>query len=313
MQFQTKLLILASLFIHPLFAYSYEVDNFTDRETLKSDSLTKLDAAINKILTKATKGVHKEKGNDCNVAILRQEILRWIRPDPAGQLEIWLELTDKIDHTHIGLRKSIYQNVSFSEAPILNVVGIGRSMLLNGQIVGTDKVGHFFMQGLSYFDLVKGGKPLEKVLEEDHQEDGLWGIKTSGVKSYADMATNYQGYRFWSQLTQGSNPYFRCDEKSGWVNNRTFTWADYVTPAWDEAINCSEMKPKIQAKVDHYLAEHGWRCPLKPEACVKIIGLDHAEYFISPKCQVTAQKIMESEKLFPHSPENTRARAHNSY
>jgi hypothetical protein len=168
---------------------------------------------VNTILKRAAKGVQKERGNECNVVFLRQEILRWIRPDPAGQLEVWLEFTDKIDRTHVGINKSIYQDVKFIDAPILRVVGIGRSMLLNGTVVGTDKVGHFFMQGLGYYDLVKAGKPLEKVLLEDHQEDGLWGLKTSGVKSYADMATNYQGYRFWTELTTGLNPYFKCDEK----------------------------------------------------------------------------------------------------
>lgn len=293
-------LALLSLYLAPT-SLSYEVDNFTDRETLVTDSLPKLDESINKILSRAEKGVRREKGKECSVVFLRQEILRWIRPDPAGQLEIWLELTDKINRTHVGINKSIYQNVNFKEAPILKVVGIGRSMLLNGQVVGTDKVGHFFMQGLGYYDLVKGGKPLEKVLLEDHQEDGLWGTKTSGIKSYADMATNYQGYRFWSELTQGPRPYFRCDEKLGWVNERKFTWAEYVNPAWDEAINCSEMKPAIQTKVNQYLASKGLRCPLKPQDCVKIVGMEHAEFFTSPQCKATAKRLKDSEQSLSKS------------
>ena len=137
-------------------SHAYEVDNFTDRETLTKDELPKMDEIVNGILTKAVKGVHKERGKECSVAILRQEILRWIRPDPAGQLELWLEITDEIQHTHIGVTKSIYQEVTFTESPVLKVVGIGRSMKVNGQIIGTDKIGHFFMQGLGYYDLVKG-------------------------------------------------------------------------------------------------------------------------------------------------------------
>jgi hypothetical protein len=274
---------------------AYEVDNFTDRDKIKLDSLSKLDEITNNILSKATTGVRKERGKECNVVFLRQEILRWIRPDPAGQLEIWLEVTDKIDRTHVGLSKSIYQDITFADSPILAIVGIGRSILLNGHIVGTDKIGHFFMQGLSYYDLVKDGKPLEKVLVEDHHEDGVWGMATSGVKSYSDMAANYQGYRFWSELTAGANPYIRCDDKQGWVNNRKFTWADYANPAWDEALNCSEFRPVIGAKVEKYLKNKGWTCPIQPEACVTIIGLDHAEYFTSPKCQQTARKILNEE------------------
>lgn len=308
MSFWISLLVSATLFLSNT-TLAYEVDNFTDRETLKKDSLPILDESVNTILKRAAKGVRKERGKECNIVFLRQEILRWIRPDPAGQLEVWLEFTDKIDRTHVGIGKSIYQNVKFIDAPILRVVGIGRSMLLNGTVVGTDKIGHFFMQGLGYYDLVKGGKPLEKVLLENHQEDGLWGLKTSGVKSYADMATNYQGYRFWNELISGKNPYFRCDEKQGWVNNREFTWAEYVNPSWDEAINCSEMRPEIQAKVDSYMSSKGWTCPIQPEACVKIMNLDHAEYYASPQCQVTAQKIQDSEKMFPHSPRRLRDQA----
>ncbi len=301
MQFLITLLVSTAILFFTPSLHAYEVDNFTDRELLKTDALPTLDESVNTILTRAAKGVRKERGNECNVVFLRQEILRWIRPDPAGQLELWLESTDKVNHTHVGITESIYQDVTLLDAPILKIVGIGRSMLLNGQIVGTDKVGHFFMQGLGYYDLVhKEGKSLEKVLMEDHQEDGLWGLKTSGVKSYADMATNYQGYRFWNQLISGSNPYFRCDEKLGWVNHRTFTWADYVNPAWDEAINCSEMKPAIQSKVDRYLSSKGWKCPIQPEACVKIMSLDHAEYYVSPQCQRAAQKSQRSGLLSSH-------------
>ncbi len=296
MYFSFTVLVLVTVLFFKPDVLAYEVDNFTDRDTLKIDSLPALDESINKILTKATNGVHRERGNDCNVTFLHQEILRWIRPDPAGQLEIWLEITKKIDHTHIGITKSIYQDITFWDAPILRVVGIGRSMLLNGQIVGTDKIGHFFMQGLDYYQLVKDGKPLEKVLMEDHHEDGRWGLEATGVKSFADMATNYQGYRFWSELTAGPNPYFKCDDKMGWINSRKFTWADYVNPTWDEAINCSEMKPVIQKKVDLYLKKHGWECPIKPQDCVKIIGLDHAQYFTSPICKKTAQILMDSSK-----------------
>ena len=295
MLYWIQLLIFLSFLLFESPTLAYEVDNFTDRDQIKTDSLPKLNEVTNKILTDATRGVRRERGKECNVAFLRQEILRWIRPDPTGQLEIWLEVTDKIDRTHVGLSKSIYQDVTFNDCPVLKTVGIARSILLDGQIVGTDKIGHFFMQGLSYYDLVKEGKPLEKVLVEDHHEDGVWGLETSGVKSYADMAANYQGYRFWSQLTAGPNPYIRCDEKQGWVNNKTFTWADYVNPAWDEALNCSEMRPVIQAKVERYLKNKGWQCPIQPEACLKIIGLDHAQYFTSPKCELTAKKLLNDE------------------
>lgn len=273
--------------------FAYEVDNFTDREILKKDSLAVLDAKVNEILEKAVKGTRKEVGTECNVPILRQEILRWIRPDPTGQLEVWIELTDQLERTRVGIKESIYQKVSFLDSPILRVVGIGRSLLVNKLIVGSDKIGHFFYQGLDYFDQVKNGKTIDQVLKEDHGEDGIWGLSTSGVKSYADMATNYQGYRFWSQLTQGDHSYLECNALEGWKLKRKFTWADYVNEAWDEALNCSEMRPAIQAKVDLVLKERGIQCPIDMTVCSRIAKLDRAQFYTNPKCNAyptTARK-----------------------
>jgi hypothetical protein len=30
------------------------------------------------------------------------------------------------------------------------------------------------------------------------------------------------------------------------------------------------------------------KCPMVPEACEQVIGLDHAEYYTSPKCRAAA-------------------------
>ncbi|MBI2606046.1 MAG: hypothetical protein HYW49_08205 [Deltaproteobacteria bacterium] len=278
-----RLATLALMFSSTL-AMAYEVDNFTDRDTLKVDSLPKLNEKVNRILDRAVSETRKEMGAQCSKAKLRQEVLRWIRPDPTGQLEFWMELSDELDHTHIGVSKSVYRDVSFWDSPILKVAGIGRLILLNGSVIGTDKVGHFFYQGLAYFDLVQEGKPLEKVLAENHAEDGLWGLKTSGVFSYADMAANYQGYRFWDQFTRGENPYFKCVQGIGWVKARNFTWADYVNSAWDEAINCSEFRKPIERAFEAALAKRGLKCPLVPRKCEDISHIDHAQYFTSPKC-----------------------------
>ncbi len=269
-------------------SFAYEVDNFTDRDLIIRDSLDVMNRKVNRILSKAVVELAKEGTNVCSKAKLRQEILRWIRPDPTGQIEVWLEITKEVDRAKIGLRKSIYQDVGFFTAPILNLVGLGRSIKLAGQIVGSDKIGHFFMQGLEFFDLVQEGNSIETVLKKNHGEDGIWGLTTSGVFSYADIAADYSGFRFWNELTNGTNPYFKCDDKKGWTLNREFNWSEYVNYAWDEAINCSSMRPKIQAKVDAYLEKNNMRCPMVSGACQKILELDHSDFFISPKCKSVA-------------------------
>lgn len=264
---------------------AYEVDNFSARDSLIRDALPVLDSKVNGILDRAARDSRLEAPGLCSVAVLRQEILRWIRPDPTGILELWIEFTDSVEKTPIGVRTSVYRDLSFFDSPIMKMFGIGRSFKLAGQMVGTDKIGHFFMQGLDFYDRVRGGVPLERVLESEHGEDGLWGLGTSGVKSWADIAANYQGYRFWSRLVEGPRAYFRCEEERGWVLEEVFTWSDYVNPAWDEALNCSDMKIGIQTKVEQELKRRGWACPVDPGICASLNRLEYSNYLVSPVCR----------------------------
>lgn len=266
-------------------ARAYEVDNFTARETLTQDSLDILDAEVNRILERAVRQSNKESPDYCSRALLRQEIVRWTGPDPISILEFWSTITDKVQRTGVDMKSSIYSGARLSESLAMFFAGIGRSFKLNGHVVGTDKLGHFFMQGLEYFKRVHiNGEDLNKVLKTAHAEDGIFGMTMTGVKSYADMAANYQGYLFWSQLYRGANPYVRCENGRKWVKQRNFTWADYVNDAWDEAINCSELRPTLAARVKENLEKRGLQCPVEPERCTKLRRLEKAEFFLSPRC-----------------------------
>jgi hypothetical protein len=247
--------------------------------------------------------VNLESKTYCSFAHLRAEILRWIRPDPAGLLEIWANRTNEIQQTKTRYKDSVYGDVGFLDSPALWLVGIGRSIRLNGHMVGTDKIGHFFMQGLDYYDRVKDGKPLDRVLVEDHGEDGIWGV--TGVRSYADMSANYSGYLFWSSLVQGENPYFKCISGSGWVKQRSFSWKDYVSDAWDEGINCSEMKPAVKHKFEQRLKRLGLSCPVDPERCVKLIQIEKAQFIVSPQCHAAAQNYLAT-RLSQHTVQTQR-------
>ena len=99
------------------------------------------------------------------------------------------------------------------------------------------------------------------------------------------MSANYSGFRFWSELYQGEHPYARCENGRKWVKARQFTWADYVTDAWDEAINCSEMVPHLAESVKQHLQRMGLSCPVDTARCLAIAHLDKAEYYVSPVCR----------------------------
>lgn len=271
-------------------AFSTEVDNFTGREALTQDALPILDAEVNLILERAVRSANHESPDRCSRVGLRQEIVRWIGPDPTGIFELWATLTGSVQRSTAGYSDSVYAGASLYESPAMRLVGLGRSFKLAGHIVGTDKLGHFFLQGLGYYNRVKRDHAeLVTILRDEHGEDGIWGMPFTGVKSYGDMATNYAGYRFWNQLHEGDQPYMRCEQGKKWVKLRDFSWAEYVTDGWDEAINCSEYSPTLRAAVEKNLGTLGVECPVKPESCRVLVGMEHAEYWLSPVCRKIGQ------------------------
>lgn len=267
-------------------ALAYEVDNFTGRNLLTQDSTEAMNRKVNLILDKAAREANRESPDHCNKVILRREILRWVRPDPVSFLELWATFTDDLQQVRIGAGESVYAGASLGEAPAIWVAGIGRSIRVGRHVIGTDKIGHFFMQGFDYFSQVENGGDLHSILRDGHGEDGWWGLPMTGVRSFADMSANYQGYTFWKQLYSGGKPYFRCEEKRGWIRLRDFTWAEYVSDSWDEAINCSEMNEGLERRVRNNLEKAGIpACPVEPARCSEIARTDFAEFLVSPRCR----------------------------
>jgi hypothetical protein len=266
-------------------APAYEVDNFTDRDSLTQDALPILDQKINHILSRAVEQANRESPDSCMRMVLRQEIVRWVGPDPVSILEFWTSVTGDVQRSKVGFKESIYRDASLSESPAMRLAGIAQSFKLAGHIIGTDKMGHFFMQGLDYYKRVHvEGADLDHVLKYEHGEDGIWGLSTSGVKSYGDMSANYAGFRFWSELDHGETPYVRCEGGKKWVKVRNFTFADYVTDAWDEAINCSEMLPTLAVKARKNIAALGLHCPIDLDRCLALGMLEKAEFYVNPEC-----------------------------
>ena len=116
-------------------------------------------------------------------------------------------------------------------------------------------------------------------------ETGQWGLEGPGVQSYADIVSNWEGYRFWTNLTSGDHPLVKC-EGERWIVMRDFDWSEYINPAWDEAINCSVPKPEI-AKLITTPA-----CPVDSKAChalAKLYG-PHAAQLLHPKCLEAAKR-----------------------
>jgi|GEM_PF-5368172 len=59
------------------------------------------------------------------------------------------------------------------------------------------------------------------------QEEGMWGLRGTGVKSHGDLAANYGGLLMYQDLLDGRG----------------------ATEAWDEGTNCSSFRSKEYAKI----------------------------------------------------------------
>lgn len=162
---------------------------------------------------------------------------------------------------------------------------------IGGIYVGIDKVDHFFGNGGMLWEkydqqVIKNEK---KILEMNvNQENGGWGLQ-GGVKSYGDLAANWQGLRFYKNLFDGRDPYMSC--KDGKVTVlRKFDISEYIDPLWNESVNCSAYPTKASAtKVAANLKALGMTCPNVPSDCQKMIEKYKADpllssAIISPGC-----------------------------
>jgi hypothetical protein len=138
---------------------------------------------------------------------------------------------------------------------------------------------------------LKGEKAV--IALSDHQEKSLWGLTLSGVYSYADIAANVEGYKFWKELTEGPRPFFTCKD-GRWKMERVFSWGDYINPGWDEAINCSAYKnarltEQVKTRVAETLRAQGFArtsCPVETEQCKDLLKRYRGDLrgAVSPAC-----------------------------
>ncbi len=272
-----------------------EVDTFTGQEIRLPESRTvlnhevnrRLERAIqhsNKIANRLLKRKHPKtrrplfhiiKGiTYCNKKYLMNALEDELAGPIIGELEQWAETTPLLTRHRVAFQDSIYQDFLLEETPTISgFQHIAAVILLNNYRIGTDKLGHFFTEGKTYYDrqtLI--GEPIESTLTYGEKtEIILFGTLTTGVYSFADLSANFHGLRFWSTLLEATHqptnlqsdllkeqdaPYVRC-EQNEWRLVRAFDWADYIDATWDESINCNHVRNQtLLNKINSRLALH---------------------------------------------------------
>jgi hypothetical protein len=209
----------------------------------------------------------------------------------------------RVDRCHLEFRESIYGARRYDHPWLLpflgRVIWLADSIRLSGRIVGIDKINHFIREGLSHWRAAgRPGGDIADVLARElgsparrwsMTERGLKGLALTGVLSYADLAASYAGYRYWRDLLSldGPGAYVGRDARSGqYVQRRRVTFADYVTDAWDEAINCSAFLPAAARDVRIALGRRGLQCPVTD--CRTLAALPSAALYVNPACRSAA-------------------------
>jgi hypothetical protein len=103
--------------------------------------------------------------------------------------------------------KTVYW-LAFSTFPPA-LLGLSPTINIYDHYMGTDKLGHFFMQGHSYYKLYRLFLNSGKSADQAHQamvtygqviEQSYMGTVINGIYSNADLSANYAGWKFYMNL-----------------------------------------------------------------------------------------------------------------
>ncbi len=282
-------------------ANAAEADNFSGRFTeiaALPDSAPNLDDFVNQQLDAAIRQANASA--DCSARTLYLSIWQRLARNPISQTEKFAERSPEVKKYLVDFRPGIYGSVPtfldtfrqprFADFFILSG-WFTATIRLHGQIIGIDKLGHFFGQGWDYFEKGNLHDALYQGIKDETELDGLIG---SGVFSYADLAANRDGLSFWRQVLGGNNPYVSCVQKK-FVARRIFSFSDYISSSWDEAQNCSTyVNKEFENSVNDRIKKIGLSCPISPATCAKMVEAPCANLIISPSC-FTDAKVLEQK------------------
>ena len=187
--------------------------------------------------------------------------------------------------------------------------GMSDSLNVNGYIIGSDKLGHFFGSSLKPYTYAFKHFNNPKIAYEksNEREDGIEGLKASKVKSYGDITANIAGVKFWNNFISfkddATESYVKCDAKTGLYEvNRDFDFSNYINDLWDEGLNCnvfsqtpypyksSKMKNlkvrdiKVKENYESYLSKKNLVCPVDKDFCKRQAQKKCSIYYLSPVC-----------------------------
>jgi hypothetical protein len=220
-------------------AFAYETDQYTNRSDPIADSTEVLSEKVNETIGQIV--AEWKKGHDeiAFVDAFYRELggLHWV-----DRLERWAMKSPEVDKLEVGRYESVFADQPLWASRVTKLFGTGKTIRVNDQLIGSDKIGHFISQGRKFYKRYLVFESEEMAAERSaYTERAIFGQMSNGIYSNADLVANYEGHRFFRSLFEDGiipgKPAILRWENNGWVVQREFDWADHVNEYWDEALN----------------------------------------------------------------------------
>lgn len=234
-----------------------EVDSFTTRFSGQKDATSELSKITSEFLQKCIDSANRRAPGD--VKKLYRICYKTLGGGTFwGNLESYISTTTRLDRRNVRKKDSIYAGVKFTEGPALFLASLGTTFKMGDFIVGSDKIGHFFEEGYTSYQVafVKGKGLRNAIKLGDHEENTFFGLYTTGVYSYGDLLADFYGIFFWKYLAStiynandGIQPYIILDDGKWRLNPaHPFDWREFLDGGMDEGINCSRYRNESMAQ-----------------------------------------------------------------
>jgi len=277
-----------------------EGDAFKARMFQYKEVMHEFDDAVNARLQTALDKVNKKNAKNSHLSCTKEELLDVIgkkfRRPVVGIFEFWAVHSSDIPGHYVPLKKSIYQDLTLKEnLPVhTGKLGMATFYQINDVLVASDKFGHFFDEGWTYYKILKSGGSLVDAMNKGIElESGIYGLERSQVFSYGDLAANRAGLEFWKRIAdEREDSYLKCDKGQWSIKNR-FSFKPYVNAAWDEGINCSRytnesITKRVNKRIKEFQEQSGLNlsCPIESDKCAELKKYygDEAKYILNPLC-----------------------------
>jgi hypothetical protein len=215
--------------------------------------LTDIEKDVDKKVNDEIKAARAAVGTT-DIKALAKEIDSRLGGGGIGKIETWVTTlpTKKQSAPPLNLASSKYESVGGTLA-IPGVVA--PKIKVHGICIGSDKLGHFFGEGLLYFAITQHPSGTTAVveaqgraLEIQGQGLGVAAIVGTGVFSNADLAANRAGLKFYQDLQ--ANP-----------AKLKFAIKDYIGSDWNEMVNPSFYDTAKADAIWANLLRGKWRGP----------------------------------------------------